>query len=245
VTGAGTGVGRATALALARRGCAVAVNYSRSREAAERTAEEARALGVGAVAVRADVADDTACRTLVDTTLRELGHLDVLVNNAGTTVFVPHGDLEKLGDDDWQRVLAVNLVGPFHCARAARAPMEAAGAGAIVNVSSVAGIAGIGSSIAYCASKAALNNLTITLARALGPRIRVNAVAPGFIEGDWLREGLGPGYEAVKKAIEGRAPLRRVCTPEDVAAAILGLVAGSDLVTGQVLAVDGGMLIAG
>jgi 3-oxoacyl-[acyl-carrier protein] reductase len=245
VTGGGTGVGRATALALGARGCAVAVNYSRSREQAERTAEEVRALGPRAIALQADVTDDGACRTLVEATLRELGRLDVLVNNAGTTVFVPHGDLDALHDDDWQRVLAVNLLGPFHCARAARGAMEAAGAGAIVNVSSVAGIAGIGSSIAYCASKAALNNLTVTLARALGPRIRVNAVAPGFIEGDWLRQGLGPGYESVKRAIEGRAPLRRVCTPEDVAAAILGLVAGSELVTGQVLAVDGGMLIAG
>jgi 3-oxoacyl-[acyl-carrier protein] reductase len=245
VTGGGTGVGRATALALAGRGCAVAVNYSRSRDQAEHTAAEARALGVRAVAVCADVADDAQCRALVDTAVRELGRLDVLVNNAGTTVFVPHGDLDKLRDEDWQRILAVNLIGPFHCARAARGPMEGAGGGAIVNVSSVAGIAGIGSSIAYCASKAALNNLTVTLARALAPRIRVNAVAPGFIEGDWLRGGLGPAYESVKRAIETRAPLQRVCTPEDVSAAILALLTGSELVTGQVIAVDGGMLIAG
>jgi 3-oxoacyl-[acyl-carrier protein] reductase len=245
VTGGGTGVGRATALALARRGCAVAVDYSRSQAEAERTAEEVRALGPRAVAVRADVADDAQCRALVEAALGELGRLDVLVNNAGTTTFVPHGDLEKLDDAEWQRIFAVNVLGPFHCARAARAPLEASGAGAIVNVSSVAGLAGVGSSIAYCASKAALNNLTLTLARALAPRIRVNAVAPGFIEGEWLRQGLGAAYEGVKRAFEARAPLRRVCAPEDVAGAILALIEGSDLVTGQIVAVDGGMLIAG
>jgi 3-oxoacyl-[acyl-carrier protein] reductase len=245
VTGGGTGIGRATALALARGGCAVAVNYSRSRDEAEETAAEVRALGVRGVALRADVSDDGQSRRLVADTVRELGRLDVLVQSAATTVFVPHGDLEKLRDEDWQRILAVNLLGPFHCARAARAPMEAAGAGAIVNVSSIAGIAGIGSSIAYCASKAALNSLTLTLARALAPRIRVNAVAPGFVTGRWLEGGLGASYDAVKRATEGRAPLGRVCEPEDVAGAILALVTGSDLVTGQVVVVDGGLLIAG
>jgi 3-oxoacyl-[acyl-carrier protein] reductase len=245
ITGGGTGVGRATALDLARRGCAVAVNYSRSRDDAERTAADARALGVRAVALQADVADDAQCRRLVASTVRELGRLDVLVQSAGTTVFVPHPDLEKLSADDWERVMAVNVLGPFQCARAARGPLDEAGSGEIVNVSSVAGLAGVGSSIPYCASKAALNNLTVTLARALAPRIRVNAVAPGFITGRWLAGGLGEAYEAVKKAMESRVPLGRVCDPEDVAAAILSLVEGSDLVTGQIVAVDGGMLIAG
>jgi 3-oxoacyl-[acyl-carrier protein] reductase len=245
ITGGGTGVGRATALDLARRGCAVAVNYSRSRDEAEATAAEARALGVRAVALRADVADDAQCRELVAATTRELGRLDVLVQSAGTTVFVPHADLEKVDPDDWQRVMAVNALGPFLCARAARGPIDEAGGGEIVNVSSVAGLAGVGSSIPYCASKAALNNLTVTLARALAPGIRVNAVAPGFITGRWLAGGLGDAYEAVKQAMEQRVPLGRVCDPEDVAAAILSLVEGSDLVTGQVVAVDGGMLIAG
>ena len=245
VTGGGTGVGRATVLALARRGCSVIVNYSRSAAEAEQTAAEAAALGVRAVPVQADVADDAACRRLVETAVRELGRLDVLVNNAGTTVFVPHANLDAITRDDWHRVLGVNLIGPFQLARAARAPLEASGAGAIVNVSSVAGIAGIGSSIPYCASKAGLNILTVTLARALAPRIRVNAVAPGFITGRWLAEGLGAAYEPVKKAMEARAPLARVCDPEDVAQVILALVADADMVTGQILPVEGGMLIAG
>ena len=245
VTGGGTGVGRATALALGRRGCSVLVNYSRSQEEAERTAAEVEALGVRALPVQADVARDADCRRLVETAVRELGRLDVLVNNAGRTVFVPHAELEGIRDEDWTRVLGVNLIGPFQMCRAARGPLEASGAGSIVNVSSVAGIAGIGSSIPYCASKAGLNVLTVILARALAPKIRVNAVAPGFITGRWLAQGLGPAYEPIKKAMEQRAPLKRVCEPDDVAAAILSLVAGSDLVTGQVLPVDGGMLIAG
>jgi 3-oxoacyl-[acyl-carrier protein] reductase len=245
VTGGGTGVGRATALELARRGCSVLVNYSRSAAEAEGTAAEVAALGVRALPLQADVSDDAACRRLVETAVAELGRLDVLVNSAGTTVFVPHADLEGVKDEDWTRVLGVNLIGPFQLARAARGPMEAAGQGVIVNVSSVAGLVGVGSSIPYCASKAGLNVLTVILARTLAPKIRVNAVAPGFITGRWLADGLGAAYEPVKKAMEARAPLGRVCEPEDVAAAILSLIDGSDLITGQVIPVEGGMLIAG
>jgi 3-oxoacyl-[acyl-carrier protein] reductase len=245
VTGAGTGVGRATALALARGGCSVLVNYSRSRESAEQTAAEAAALGVRALAFRCDIAEDADCRAMAEAAKRELGRLDILVNNAGTTVFIPHGDLERVRDEDWDRILGVNLRGPFHCARALRPLLEAAdGGGEIVNVSSVAGIVGTGSSIPYCASKAALNNLTLTLARALAPKIRVNAVAPGFIDGEWLKQGLGAAYDVARQAVIQRSPLKRVCTPDDVAAAILSLITGSDLVTGALLPCEGGMLLA-
>jgi 3-oxoacyl-[acyl-carrier protein] reductase len=244
VTGAGTGVGRATALGLARRGCAVVVNYSRSEQAAQETAAGVEAAGARALPHRCDVADDAACRAMVESAVRELGRLDVLVNNAGTTSFIPHDQLERVGLEDWDRILGVNLRGPFQCARAARPALAKQGGGEIVNVSSVAGIAGTGSSIPYCASKAALNVLTVTLARVMGPEnIRVNAIAPGFIAGSWLREGLGDAYETLKRAVEARSPLGRVCTPEDVAAAILGLIEGPDLVTGHVLPVEGGMLI--
>lgn len=245
VTGGGTGVGRATALALGARGCAVTVNYSRSEEAAEATAAEIREAGGRAVALRADVAEDAECRALVERAVSEHGRLDLLVNNAGTTTFIPHAELEKVGDEDWDRILAVNLKGPFQCARAARSALEEGGGGEVVNVSSVAGVVGVGSSIPYCASKAALNVVTVALARVFGPAVRVNAVAPGFITGRWLRDGLGEeAYEGTKRMLEGRVPLRRVCEPEDVRDAILGLVEGSDLVTGQVLVCDGGMTIA-
>jgi 3-oxoacyl-[acyl-carrier protein] reductase len=243
VTGGGTGVGRATALALAARGCSVAVNYSRSKDEAEATAEEVRARGVGALAIQADVSRDADCRGLMESAVRELGRLDVLVQSAGTTSIIPHEKLDDVGDDDWDRILGVNLKGPFQCSRAARSALEASG-GEIVNVSSVAGIAGTGSSIPYCASKAALNMLTITLARALAPRIRVNAVAPGFITGRWWSESVPPElYEAIKQGAASRSPLQAVCEPEDVSDAILSILTGSDLVTGQILVVDGGMTL--
>jgi 3-oxoacyl-[acyl-carrier protein] reductase len=243
VTGGGTGVGRATALDLARRGCAVLVNYSRSKQNAEETAAAVAALGVKGIAVQADVADDADCRRMVETAVREFGRLDVLVNNAGTTSFIKHDDLEKVSLDDWQRILSVNLIGPFQCARAARTALSASGSGEIVNVSSVAGLAGTGSSIPYCASKAALNNMTVTLARVFAPAVRVNTVAPGFITTRWLQDGLGAErYEAYKKQSEERVLLHRVCTPEDVAAAILNIITGPDLMTAQVIPLEGGAL---
>ena len=246
VTGGGTGVGRATALALAERGCSVAVNYSRSKTEAEATADEVRKRGVSALAVQADVSDDAACRGLIGAAVSEFGRLDLLVNSAGTTRIIPHEKLDDVGDEAWNHILAVNLKGPFQCARAARGAIEAAGGGEIVNVSSVAGIAGVGSSIPYCASKAGLNIMTVALARALAPRIRVNAVAPGFITGRWWLDAVGEkAYEAVKHGAEAATPLKAVCEPEDVADAIVSLVTGSALVTGQVLPVEGGMLIAG
>ncbi|MDD9802345.1 MAG: SDR family NAD(P)-dependent oxidoreductase [Deltaproteobacteria bacterium] len=240
VTGAGTGVGRATALRLAERGCHVAVNYSRSQQEAEQVAAEARQHGVRAMALRADVSQDADCRALVQAALAEFGRLDVLVNNAGTTDFIPHANLEDVKDEHWERILGTNLKGPFQCARAARDALQAHGGGQVVNVSSVAGVYGIGSSIPYCCSKAALNTLTVTLARVLGPAVQVNAVAPGFIDGSWLRGGLGPAFDAVKSAMQDRSLLGKVCTPEDVRDAIFGFLEGSALVTGQVLVVDGG-----
>ena len=243
VTGGGTGVGRATALQLARLGCSVLVNYSRSERDAEKTAAEAAALGVKAIACRADVADDAAVRAMTDTALKEFGRLDVLVNNAGTTTFVNHADLEKVTEEDWDRILAVNVKGTFFCTRAATPALKGSGDGEIVNVSSVAGVAATGSSIPYCASKAAVNNMTIALARVLAPEVRVNAVAPGAISGRWLKGGLGEAYDQVMGGIASQVPLKATCTPEDVADAIVGLITGSDLVTGQVLVCDGGMLI--
>lgn len=244
VTGGGTGVGRATVLALARLGCPVLVNYSRSREEAEKTAAEAAGLGVRVIALQGDVAQDTACRAMAETAVRELGSVRILVNNAATTVFVPPNELDRLGAEDWDRIMRVNLLGPFQCARAVRGPMEAAGGGEIVNISSNSSKTGIGSSMPYCASKAALNNLTVTLARALAPSIRVNALAPGFIATRWQQDWFKEGYEGVKQAVANRALLGKVCEPEDVADAVLSIITGSDLVTGQLIIQDAGTYVS-
>ncbi len=239
VTGSSRGVGRATALALAREGCAVLINYSSSNEAAEKVCTELVALGVKAICVQADVADDAACREAVAAAVREFGRLDFLINNAGTTRFIPFPDLEAVKDEDWDRILATNVKGVFQMARAAQPHLTASGDGVIINVASVAGITGAGSSIPYCASKAAVISLTLSLARTLGPEIRVNAVAPGFIDGEWLRNGLGDDFETVRQAKAAQALNGKVCQPEDIAAAILGLIK-TDMVTGHTLVVDGG-----
>jgi len=243
VTGGGTGVGRATVLRLAEAGCAVLVNYSRSREAAEEVAALAGASGVKAQAFKADVADDQACRGMVAEAESLFGRLDILVNNAGTTRFIPHDDLDAVTLDDWNNILGVNLRGAFQCTRAARALLTADGGGEVVMTSSVAGLIGTGTSIPYCASKAGLNNLTVTLARVLGPDVRVNAVAPGFLDGSWLRESLGDQYETIRGVMASRSPLGKVSTPDDVAEAILSILSGSDLITGHVLPLEAGILI--
>ena len=244
ITGGGTGVGRATALALAAQGCDVAVNYSRSKDAAEQTAADITALGVKGVALQGDVAEDADCRRMVDEAVAEFGRLDVLVNCAGTTVFVPHADLDGITAEDWHRLYAVNAMGPFQMMRAAAPHLKADGGGEVISISSVSGVAGVGSSLPYCASKAALNNLTVTMARVLAPEVRVNAVAPGFITGRWWKEAQGDEiHDKVAGAIERIVPLQAVCDPEDVADACMGFIQGSDLATGQVLVVDGGMLI--
>lgn len=240
VTGAGTGVGRATALALAAAGCDVVVNYSRSKDAAEAVAAEAAQQGVRALAVQANVADDADCRRLVAAASDAFGRLDVLVNNAGTTSFIPHDDLEAVTADTWESILGVNLIGPFQMARAAASALKADGGGQIVNISSVAGVYGTGSSIPYCASKAGLNNLTVTLARVMGPEIQVNSVCPGFIDGSWLQEGFGEAFDVIKQSVVDRTLLDAVCTPDDVKDAVFGFLLGSKLVTGEILVVDGG-----
>jgi 3-oxoacyl-[acyl-carrier protein] reductase len=240
VTGSAVGVGRATALELAGRGANIVVNYSRSEEEAKQTVAEIERLGAKALLVRADVSEDAQVREMVRRTLEAFGAVHVLVNNAATTVFVNFADLEGLKEEHWDRILAVNLKGPFFCARAVAPHMKAAGEGAIVNVASVAGTRAVGSSIAYAASKAGLINMTVALARVLAPEVRVNAVAPGFIDTRWLREGLGAIYEPAKQATAQQTPLGRVASPEDVAQVVLSLIEAADFVTGQTITVDGG-----
>jgi 3-oxoacyl-[acyl-carrier protein] reductase len=243
VSGASSGIGRAVALALGGPGRAVLVNHRDSARGAEQTAERVRATGAEALVVQGDVSCDQDCRALVRAAQQRWGRLDVLINNAGTTAFVDLQDLEGLGEQCWDRILAVNLKGPFFLARAA-APALRAARGAIVNVSSTAALNALGSSIAYSASKAALNNLTLSLARALAPEVRVNAVAPGFVDTPWLERGLGEKLEGARKWVRGRTPSGELVRPEQVAGAVLGLL-DMEQVTGQIVVVDGGFLLRG
>lgn len=244
VTGAASGIGQATALRLGAAGCSVAVNYSQSVEPAEATVAQLIELGVNAVAVQGNVADDGDCRRVVDETVKAFGRLDVLVNSAGTTVFVDHSDLEGVGLEDWEHLFAVNTIGPFQMMRAAAEHLRADGGGDVVNISSVAGVAGIGSSIPYCASKAALNSLTLTMARVLAPEVRVNAVAPGFVTGRWFKEKQSVEvHDRLVAALEESTPLKAVCTPDDVARTVMSFITANDLATAQIQVLDGGMLI--
>ena len=241
VTGSSSGVGRATAELLAALGAAVVVNYNRGAEAADEVVAGIRSRGGQAIAVQADVRQDADCRRLIQSAVDEFGALHILVNNAGMTHFIAHNDLEAVTDEVWDDIIGANLRGVFNCSRAAAAHMRAAGEGAIVNVSSVAGAGGGGSSIPYAASKAGVNVITKSLARVLGPEIRINTIAPGFIEGRWLRGGLGEQtYEAGRKRLSETAPLRGVATPETCADAIIALIERNVFVTGQTITVDGG-----
>jgi 3-oxoacyl-[acyl-carrier protein] reductase len=244
VTGSAVGVGRAIALELAKRGANVVINYSRSEAEARQTAADVEALGAKALLVRADVSHDDQVRDMVRQTLDRFGAIDVLVNNAGITYFVDFDDLEGLTEEVWDRILAVNVKGLFYCSRAVVPHMKQQGKGCIVNISSVAGIQAIGSSIAYCASKAAVINLTIAFARTFAPEVRVNCVAPGFIDTRWhSARQEAAAYEEFKGRVAERIPLARVGTPDDIAQAVLSLVERADFVTGQTLVADGGVLI--
>lgn len=242
VTGSSSGVGAACARQLAARGCNVVVNYSHNETGARATEAACREAGVDVLVVRADVADDGDCRRLAAAADSKWGRIDALINNAGTTKFCAHDNLDGLSKQDFLDIYAVNTVGAYQMTRAVVPAMKRGGRGSIVNVASIAAVMGIGSSIAYAASKGAMVTMTLSLARMLGPEIRVNAVCPGFIQGDWLREGMGPAvYEDAKKFLEETTPLRLTTTPDAVADAILYFVAGADVVTGETLILDGGM----
>ena len=241
VTGSSSGVGAACARQLAERGSHVVINYSRNETGARETQAACEALGVETLVVQADVADDASCRRMAALADEKWGRIDALINNAGTTKFNPHGNLDGLEKEDFLNIYAVNTVGPYQMVRAVTPAMRRGGRGAVVNVASIAGVTGIGSSVAYAASKGALVTMTLSLARVLGPEIRVNAVCPGFIEGEWLQEGMGAEtYERTRTALQQSTPLRLTCTPDTVAEAILYFVGGAGVITGETLILDGG-----
>jgi 3-oxoacyl-[acyl-carrier protein] reductase len=240
VSGASTGIGRAAAIALANNGYDVVINYNRSEEAAKSTAREAQAAGAKALLHRCDVSDDAGVRAMLASTEKEFGRLDVLINNAGTTVDVEPKNLEGLTIEDWNRVFNVNVLGLFLVTRAAVPLLKKSPNGCIVNTCSIAGLRPSAQPLPYAASKAAVANLTKTLANALGPQIRVNAVAPGWIEGDWMKRTLADNYDGLMARRAKYTPLKRCCTEDDVADSMLSLILRNRFVTGEIIIVDGG-----
>src|SRR5580693_8166715 len=250
VTGSASGLGAATAAILAKGGARVVVNYSSSQKEAEATADLCRAAGGEVVVVQGDVSRDEDCRRIV-AAAAPWGRLDALINNAGTTKHVAHDNLDGLSAEDFQRIYAVNTIGPYQMIRAARSLLEAGAkasgrASAVVNVSSVAGIYGGGSSVAYAASKGALNTITLSLARALAPLIRVNTVCPGYIDTPWFTKGRGEaGAKQVRDAVVAKVALKVASTADDIAQLVCFFAtSASRNMTGEVVRMDAGMHLA-
>ncbi len=243
VTGSSSGIGAAVALGLARRGANVVVNYSRSEAEAETVAAAVKSAGAEVRVVKGNVALDADCKRLAAAALDAWGRIDILVNCAGITKFVGHGDLDGLSAEDFANIYAVNVIGPFQMIRACRTALAAHGEGAVVNISSIAGIEGVGSSVAYAASKGALNTMTLSLARALAPAIRVNAICPGFVSTSWFSKSFPP--EVLEKVLAGQkesTPLKRVADGAEIAKSVIFMASpDSRHITGETLLVDGGM----
>jgi 3-oxoacyl-[acyl-carrier protein] reductase len=239
VTGAATGIGQATAIALASAGFDVAINYSRSESEAGETAQAAQAKGVRTILVKCDVSDDASVRQMLADVEREFGRLDALVNNAGTTTIVKPNDFEGMTTEEWDRVFAVNVRGLFQVTRAA-VPLLRAAKGSVVNTASIVGLRPGPQPLPYAASKAAVVSLTKLLALNLAPDVRVNAVAPGWMEGDWMVRMLKDRYGDLMARRAKSTPLRRVATAEDVAEVIVNLITSNRFVNGEVIVIDGG-----
>ena len=240
VTGASTGIGRSAAIALAKNGYNVVVNYSRSEDAANMTAREVETAGARAFLYRCDVSDDDGVRAMLAAVEKEFGRLDALINNAGTTVDVPPASFEEMTVEAWNRVFSVNVLGVFLVTRAAVPLLRKSPNGCVVNTCSIAGLRPSAQPLPYAASKAAVANLTKTLANALGPKIRVNAVAPGWIEGEWMKRTLAENYDGLMARRAKSTPLKRCCTEDDVADSMLSLILHNRFVTGEIIIVDGG-----
>jgi len=239
VTGAATGIGRSAVLALARAGYDVVVNYSSSEKAARETAAQAEKLGAKTLVIKCDVADEAGVRAMLQSVRKKFNRLDVLINNAGTTASWKPKELETLSLEEWDRVFAVNVRGLFQVTRAA-APLLKEAKGCIVNTASIVGLRPGPQPLPYAASKAAVVNLTKTLAWNLGPEIRVNAVAPGWMEGDWMKRMLKDKYDELMGKRAKATPLKRVVTADDVAETMMSLVEGNRFVTGEIIVIDGG-----
>jgi 3-oxoacyl-[acyl-carrier protein] reductase len=239
VTGSATGIGRAEAIALAAAGYDVAVNYSRSAGAAEETAAACAEHGAKTVVIGCDVADDTQVKAMVAETMATFGRIDALCNNAGITSTAPFKDLDAIDLDEWDRVMSVNVRSIVQVTRACVPALREA-KGAIVNTASIVGLRPGPQPLAYSTSKAGVVALTKTLALALGPDIRVNAIAPGWMEGEWMERMLGDNYDRLMERRANMTPLKRCVTDADVAETALNLIQSNRFVTGEIIVIDGG-----
>ena len=240
VTGASRGVGKAVSILLAEKGWNLTLTCSSSLEEAQKVAKECNDLGAETLVLTADVSDESKCQETVQKTINKWKRLDTLVNNAGRTVFNAHENLAGLSSEDFVEIYKTNTVGPYMMIKEAEEFLRQSPNASIVNIASIAGVIGVGSSIAYVASKGALVMMTKSLAKALGP-IRINAICPGFIEGEWLKTGLGDEtYEATKSFIESSTPLSMVCNPEKVAKGVWFFIEDAVATTGETLILDGG-----
>ena len=241
ITGGSRGVGAATAKLLASKGWNITITCTSSMDDAKNVVNECEKLGVEAIAITADVSEDNSCVQTAQETIEKWGRIDALVNNAGTTKFVfNHADLDGLDAEDFLHIYKVNVVGPFQMVRACKEMLLNSENPSVVNISSIAGIKGLGSSLAYASSKGALNTMTKSMARNLGP-IRVNAICPGFIQGDWLRNGMGDDlYNAALENLTNNTPLKLTVTPEQVAEGIYSFIDINTVVTGETMLMDGG-----
>ena len=243
ITGSSQGLGASIAVKLSQRNINLVINYSSNKDMALKIKDECVNNGVEAITVQADVSSDDDCKKIVQETINAFGRVDILVNNAGTTKFADHSKLDKLNDEDFINIYKVNVIGPYQMIRAVEPIMKKNGFGAVVNISSIAGKTGIGSSIAYAASKGALNTMTLSLAKALGPEIRVNTVCPGFIGTGWFESRFGKEtFDRIKKDQENITPLNKAGTPDDIAdSAVFFCLEGAEHITGATLISDAGM----
>jgi 3-oxoacyl-[acyl-carrier protein] reductase len=241
ITGAGSGIGAATAVRFAVAGYDVIVNYSRNRDGAEATAERCRDFGVEAIAVRGDIANDADCHAIVLAADERFGRIDALVNNAGITRYAKAGDLDASNATDFADIFSVNVTGTYQIIRAALPLLRQATLGSVVNVSSDSAFSGSGSSLAYAASKGALNTMTVGLARSLAPSVRVNAVCPGFVDTTWaLAWQSEQDYGKFRQRLTDMAPLKSIPSADDIADAILWLSDRAGCITGQCIVIDSG-----
>ncbi len=247
ITGSATGLGAQVALRLARDGARIIVNYTKSEQEAKKTVALCEKAGAEVILARGDVASNDDCRGLAEAALSKWGRIDILVNNAGTTKFANHADLDALSKDDFIRLYEVNVIGPYQMVRAVAPAMKKQAYGAVVNVSSIAGVTGMGSSVAYCASKGALNTMTLSLARALAPEIRVNTICPGFIGTRWFKDRFGDEvFAGLVEQQEKTMPLAQAGTPDLVADAVVFFCGpGARHITGETLLSDAGMHLGG